>query len=133
MALISKRTGGIPPREGFAGFIDGDTAVSEGAETFDGTEVERKGPMVAGFEVVKRLETKVGTRVEKSRRVVDVEVDGALVACGALKERVNVEVEDDFSLTVAALGIPVGTDSGVDMTGGLVAVEVRNDVVCVEE
>lgn len=132
MALISKRTGGVPPREGFAGFIGGDTAVSEGVETFDGTEVGRKELMVAGFEV-KRLETKVGARVEKPRRAVDVEVDGALVECGALKEGVNAEVEDDFSLTVAALGIPVGADSGVDMTGGLAAVEARNDVVCVEE
>lgn len=88
--------------------------------------------MVAGFEV-KRSETKVGTRVEKTRRVVDVEVDGALVECDALKESVNVEVEDDCSLTVAAPGIPVGRDSGVVMTGGSVAAEVRNGVVCVEE
>lgn len=132
MALISKGTGGVPPREGSAGLIDGDTVVSEGTETFDGTEVGRKEPMVAGFEV-KHLETKVGTWVEKTRRVVDVEGDEALVECDALKEGVNVEVEDDCSLMVAAAGIPVAWDLGVDMTGGLVAVEVRNSVVCVEE
>lgn len=88
--------------------------------------------MVAGFEV-RRLETKVGRRVEKSLRVVDVEVDGALVECDALKESVNVEVEDGCSLTVAAPGIPVARDLGVDTTGGLVAVEVGNGVVCAEE
>lgn len=132
MALISKRTGGVPPREGSAGFVDGDTVVSEGTETFDGTEVEKKELMVAGFEV-KRLEAKVGTRVEKTHRAVDVEVDGALVECNALKESVNVEVEDDCSLMVAAPGIPVARDLGVDMTEGLVAIEVCNGVVCVEE
>lgn len=84
--------------------------------------------MVAAFEV-KRLETRAGTRVEKTRRVVDAEVDGALVERDALKETVNVEVEDDRSLTVAAPGVPVG----VDMTGGSAAVEARNGVVCVEE